>query len=883
MKIKNQPKFYKRATISVISLVCIAAGIATATFSYAWFTNRNDVTKDINGSTAGAYFGGGDGKSDNPYIISKPIHLYNLAWLYYIGFFKGQEPYFKITTDLNMSGWYLPPIGTSTNPFNGHLDGDSHTISSLNVTNDFSSLSSKKPSSVTESDWNGNNDKYGPTPNILGLFGYISQESSDKGVPTIKNLKIDSESVTSCTEKALTGIVAGYVNGSLDKIYIDNSKVDLADNTQALGEKLDGITTITNISEYTSVGYCTKNYRTEYTKYETTLYKPTVVENTTKIDTFTPDGGGSGDSYGGSIDVYGFYSKMSSILSSTSNPLTVSSDYAIPIAFGSSNTIEQGKMTSSITFEGNGKSVTLSSYTKTLSVDEQTTNIGYYTGGLSVNLNAFSRDSFAISNIATATNSSIYWSSSWSQELTDKQRQSILSSLNSEVNSSINGNNAILLNVNSSFRLSNSMSKKIDFPVDSNDYVVINNGIIGKKGTSSYYHGDIFIPKNGIWVAPRKAGRFQFIVASLNFQSLVTIVRLKRQTAGNYATGFNNFGTQYYLESMSNKEWTYDVTGFAAYNRYYGHYYGIDITEDDINNGYEFFITNDASANAGGYGYPYILYLDIGSSGDDGSTSETITRTKVFELLEQITQAFTYPTGVYVADFDNAVLDTKTLCITIGTSYSGEAKITRTKDATDLIVTASSDNTTGVAYYDSGLTINNTDSLPFVTTDKVVTETKRMTYYDYSSKNSTLTMFAFSQTSTDGGNNYGNVTAETQYHATYANSTLSAWTSTSGQTVYNDDGTTSTDGIPAEIASGITQPSDFSTNNKIFTLKLKESENSFSNTYLSEVSLDSSSFKASVKGYDFTMTNGNVAITSDKYLIENRDTNYSLKINDVTA
>ncbi len=232
---KMRFKVYKRIAISVISLVCVAAGIATASFSYSWFTNRNDITKQITGKTAGAYFGGGDGKSDNPYIISKPIHLYNLAWLYYIGFFKGQEPYFKITADLKMSDWNLPPIGTSTNPFNGHLDGGSHKITGLNVTNNYSTLEKKKPSSVTKDDWDGMTKKYGPTPNILGLFGYISKESTDKGVPTVKNLKIDGESITSSTSTALTGIVAGYVNGSLDDIYINDSTISLADGTKPLG------------------------------------------------------------------------------------------------------------------------------------------------------------------------------------------------------------------------------------------------------------------------------------------------------------------------------------------------------------------------------------------------------------------------------------------------------------------------------------------------------------------------------------------------------------------------------------------------------------------------------------------------------------------------
>ena len=879
-------KLYKRLVISVVSLTCIATGIATAAFSFSWFSNRNDVTRDVKGYTAGAYFGGGDGSSSTPYIISKPIHLYNLAWLYYIGYFKGEEPYFSITSDLSMSGWTLPPIGTSTNPFNGHLEGNSKKISDLTISNDFSILKDKKPSSVTEEDWDGSNTKYGPTPNILGLFGYIAQESDDKGTPSVSNVLISGETVNSVTDTALVGIAAGYVDGKLEKIYIDDSSVNVANETTPLNTTI-GTDKISNVSEYTSVGYCTEAYRTEYTRYETTLYEPTYVGSTT----YSPSGGGtSGDDYGGSIDVYGFYNRMSSVLSSTSNPLTVSSDYAIPLKFSSSGTASQGSGTPAAV-SSSGTTISVSSYSKTLDVDSSVTNIGYYSGAISVQKNAFSNTSFSTSNITSAGNTAISWYSSWYDGkdgyLSSTEAQKIVDALNSDSGGGLLGNHAIFLNQGSYFYGQNaqSSSSSKDFPTSNDAYCAIKDGVIGKEGSNLYYKGDIFIPKNGIWVAPRKAGRFQFIATSNgSYGGYVLLVRLKRKTSSSsnekYKTGFENSGK--YIIATKN-EWTYNITGFVARkNSFY--YYGIDISEQDIEEGYEYFITSDCDADGTIFnGYPYIIYLDIGDSGGDGSTSETVTRTKVFELLEQITQAFTYPTGVYVTDFDEAVLDTKTLCITLGSSYSGKAKIDIASDAANLIVTASSENNTGVGYYDPSFTTltNNGSAISdsdFISTDKTIAKTKRVTYYDFNQSDNTLRMFRFSQTSNDGGTTYGDTETETQYKATYASSTLGTLNETTGQTVYNDDGSSSTDGIPSSFSSDIATTASTS---KVFNLKLNKSkEDTFTNTYLPSISLDSTNYKTTVNGYVFTIKNGDTAISSDDYTISDRNSNYSLTINE---
>ena len=132
---------------AVLGGTILASGCAISAFSFAWFSNNNNVTRGFDGSTTGAYFARGNGSEGNPYVINKPIHLYNLAWLQYVGFFKDKEPYFIIERDLDMSGWTLPPIGTTMNPFLGHLDGYDTThsigqtatakISNLTISNSF--------------------------------------------------------------------------------------------------------------------------------------------------------------------------------------------------------------------------------------------------------------------------------------------------------------------------------------------------------------------------------------------------------------------------------------------------------------------------------------------------------------------------------------------------------------------------------------------------------------------------------------------------------------------------------------------------------------------------------------------------------------------------
>ncbi len=962
MRKSKQFKAYKKLSINLFCLVCIGAGIATASFSYSWFTNTNNVTRNINGYTAGAYFAGGKGEKDAPYIIKNPIHLYNLAWLYYIGYFKGKEPYFRIKKDLDMKDWVLPPIGTSTNPFNGHLDGKEHTITNLTVSNSYEELKARKPSSVSENDWNGTSGKYGDTPNILGLFGYISKESDDKGDPSAENIKINKVNINSTNKKALVGVAAGYVDGLLNGIYIDNSNVNLADNTQALGDFNNK--TISSISEYTSVGYCTDKYKTKYNRYETTLYSPKVVGNCTY--TLGKEDGGEGG-WGGSIDMRMLNKRLTYInATGTFTTDTTSAYYStgkgqikavltrgkywttkeyywnasysdiygtlylldgtcLPLnvdleAMGLNSNQEAtfSKTINGYTHNFHSNSVYLSDGVTSETISK--TNTGYLASAGSTSANSIIRAGYRQFDASTYYSGIPYSFLDAYQISYDEEHKKQFSMFTIQGDTTyrilddINKDNYEASGINKTHAdlgLVKYEKVRTNFDTSMSDAEVYHGfhfqPYLPTNETTASANLSSYISSQSVNILNNQYDNYELIKGGLNFT-----VQNNGYITAIVGTGFasSNQGHSLFDLYKVNRDNDHKVTSITRINKVYedsngnvaynsqpssdyslkidiktlastsnkldkdaAYYFEIPVTAGD----YIIGAASDSSKNNA-----YLMYLDIGANGNDGSTSETITRTKIFELLEQITQAFTYPTGVYVADFDNAVLDTKTLCITLGSEYSGKASISRTKDNAELSVISSSDNQTGVGYYDSGLSLTDTDGKvlsndAYLTTNKTIRYEKRMTYYDYSSKNSTLTMFRFSQTSTDGGNTYSKVSAEAQYQATYE-TTLSGWTKLeTSQKVYDDNGK-ETEGIPTEISASITQPDGIKDSN-VFNLKLKNScEGTFTNTYLPKATL-STDFYTSINGYDFTMKNGDVSISSGDYnLIRNES--YYLKIND---
>lgn len=295
-------KTIKKIIAATLAGVILAAGISTTAFSFSWFSNRNNVTRNIEGKTAGAYFARGRGTQDDPFVINRPIHLYNLAWLQDVGYFDSKKTYFIIEKDLDMTGWTLPPIGNESHPFIGELDGfdtihgtnkSAAKISNLTISNKFSDYQSH-PSSITSISG----------CNAMGFFGTFGEEKKDyaEDAPVAKNFYLDKVTVKSKEQENLIGSLAGYVNGKISDIGISNSTISLPANNHSFKDYTS------NVSDYTSIGYCED-------KYKNTAYEKEVVLQSSDLDTSqgTEGDGGAEAGNGGSIDMNTMYNNLLSI------------------------------------------------------------------------------------------------------------------------------------------------------------------------------------------------------------------------------------------------------------------------------------------------------------------------------------------------------------------------------------------------------------------------------------------------------------------------------------------------------------------------------------------------------------------------------------------
>ncbi len=561
--------------ISIVFIFCTC---------FSWFVDNNTKKTTIDGSTPTAYYKSGDGSKDNPYVIAKPIHLYNFAWLQYMGTYNKTDSdgnliqtYFKIESDdtddngnsiLDMSNSkysILPPIGTESNPFVGNFDGNNTIITGLTTaSNGFSTM----PASV----------KSYSEPHILGFFGYVGETSSeitgyDTSINTISNLYIDDYAVknTSNSVNVLVGLLAGYANAQINNSGVLTAQFDLVSGTTKYSN-------YEKISKYALVG--------DYNK-DNFNWNP------------TSESGGSGTDYGTSTDLRDLYVK----LQSTDIKETIGKTTAVPFHFDSSSTLIKGAGSKSITSSGKGLTV---SYASSLSVSSTGTNIGYYSGG-EVKLH---EDYFNTSSTSRVVNFDNMKTAGNSQILVDDDTDhinKIKAYLKEKVSDThYRGDTAMVL----SGTYFGDGATKTAFPSSNDNYLFVKDAKVGN------WSGDLFIPARGIWVAPTKPGRFEFVAINPKDDGTLTnasisIIRLKRSKAKDYSTGFSN--TTY----MQQNDFTNDMAGCIIYggtNAYVPYYYGVDVSQEDIDNGYEFFITkyNSTVSTA----IPYIVYIDIGTTGE---------------------------------------------------------------------------------------------------------------------------------------------------------------------------------------------------------------------------------------------------------------------------
>lgn len=297
-------------------LIVLTLALLLETFSLAWVSD-NGLSSIINvsGSVHKNYFEYGEGTKEKPYGIANPVQLYYFSWLQYLGFFNNTDNdgdgfldsfYFEIDPDLegglNMEGYKLPPIGTTENPFIGNFNGNGKTISNLTVRNFYTQLSA--PPSGTD-DFRG--------AEIIGFFGVIGSLDSNSNnynyhtqENQVKNLALENFTIITQTKNTLVGIVAGYVNGTVDCVGVIGGKVNIQSTvTGALTEYTN------NFSDYSLIGYCTAEYKDSVYVMDVVLSQPGISGIYNVVPDMTSDGEGHG--WGGSVKMDDMFTMLKTI------------------------------------------------------------------------------------------------------------------------------------------------------------------------------------------------------------------------------------------------------------------------------------------------------------------------------------------------------------------------------------------------------------------------------------------------------------------------------------------------------------------------------------------------------------------------------------------
>ena len=303
-----------KAKISLMSLLVGATAAATISASVAWFSNTMDFDlSSYRGSSAVAYFAGGRGTENDPYILKNRNHVYNLAWLQYMNYFVDRttgnpvQTYFRVDNDINMEGLVIPPIGTSDNPFIGFFNGQSHIISNFKVSNFVGSGGiTRKPSSNVLSSDGHLLDRSGGPVNIVGFFGVVGEFENDTytydtNTPEIINLGLEDITVQSTSSEALVGLAAGYVNASVSGVAIGSASFDVPSSTRALNFTA-------NLSDYSLIGYATKEFLAKTDVVDIEAKRPEIDDGASDI---------GGDEYGASIPMKTIYERLVDIKNQT--------------------------------------------------------------------------------------------------------------------------------------------------------------------------------------------------------------------------------------------------------------------------------------------------------------------------------------------------------------------------------------------------------------------------------------------------------------------------------------------------------------------------------------------------------------------------------------
>lgn len=559
----------KHRTAFIVSIIVSGGILAAIASTIAWFDNKTSVTPAIiEGSSQGAYFGGGDGTEGTPYLIKNQRHLYNLAWLQYLGEFNknvdsdstaiDKQYYFKRDDSLKDSGldrkdFVLPPIGTESNPFLGNFDGNDVTINNLTVSNNFNDLN-KHPYNVTSDSFNKEDIQ------IVGFFGIVGEHnklsySYSSSINSVSNLYLNNVTISTSSTNTLCGIFAGYANASISYCGVHYATIKIGSNVT----KIDAFN---NVSSYTLIG----DYNQDGYEWED---KP---------------GGDVG--YGTSTDIRQLYQTLESFSLLDKETGVIGKGQAVPFKASQTPTLYKNTTDESLSISTYGTTLSIP-YSDSITASDAGNNIGYYSGELKAYKDTF-KGKINYEGLAKIDESKL--------DVNENVKKTIQSSIDDTTKY---GDSCIMLSAQN--YLADNIKRK-------DGYALIKQGCLGN------YHGNILIPSRAIWVAPIQPGNFEFVVLNTNeTNAWLAIWKLERNIPKQYDSGFKavSYDDTNHLIACTIPPKSSTNETLTPY------YFGISVTQSDIDNGIEFAITkaHPVSNNV------YIDYMDIGANGG-GSTTD---------------------------------------------------------------------------------------------------------------------------------------------------------------------------------------------------------------------------------------------------------------------
>ena len=490
---------FKKIFFSVLSTVCLL--IVTITVAYAWYITK--VADDfrsplITGKSTAAYYAGGDGSKAKPYKIANERHLYNLAWLQYLGTYNKDydedgvvdQYYFEVINDIDCNDLVLPPIGTIDNPFLGNFDGNGYVIKNLSITNDYDNLV-KKPSSINaESKFKG--------VEIIGFFGVIGKYAGfvdaniSSEVNSAYDFNLDDLIIQNSSTNTLAGLVAGFVNANVSNVGVHYGKIELESGTK-------NISTFKNISGYTLIG----DYDSELVSWED---KPSY------------DNGGGAQDFGGTLDFKTMHERFRLISENSWAFPTVSMDVANQSNANILDSVLTNRTYIPLVVDN---PITESYYSKNTAEKTMSSNIGYLTGSSAYLEKAPVSDMIDDEFIVRDGNGKVTDVKVWTKTSTEHK----------EVTNTIDENikNKLIKYVEDDYLYGIRFTAQISH----NQPVTINNAVVDNTVINS-----INVPNSAIWFKPLVSGTAKIVSYQANSTRSLSFYEINRTDNSSFSTSF---------------------------------------------------------------------------------------------------------------------------------------------------------------------------------------------------------------------------------------------------------------------------------------------------------------------------------------------------------